>query len=165
MTQTLEEKRIAQATYRAEHREEIRAYIATYYAEHPEKKRASQAKYYQGHREERLSYQAARCAGYSEEERAQRQAYQARYRAEHRTEFNAYNTNRRNRRRANGGTFPRASWEYLKVLFGHCCSYCGRRVGRLTQDHVVPISKGGWHFSGNMVPACQPCNRSKGTRV
>lgn len=67
-------------------------------------------------------------------------------------------------KRANGGTFLHATWEYMKTLFGNTCTYCKRRIERLTQDHVIPISKGGWHFSGNIVPACKPCNSSKGSR-
>jgi 5-methylcytosine-specific restriction endonuclease McrA len=30
-------------------------------------------------------------------------------------------------------------------------------------EHVIPISKGGEHHLGNIVPACQRCNYSKHT--
>jgi len=69
------------------------------------------------------------------------------------------------RRRAAGGGFTAAAWEHLKALFGHCCAYCRRKMKKLTQDHVIPISKGGWHCSMNIVPACQPCNARKGASV
>jgi 5-methylcytosine-specific restriction endonuclease McrA len=55
-------------------------------------------------------------------------------------------------------------WTAIKAAYGHRCAYCGRRKP-LTQDHVVPISKGGAHTAGNIVPACQSCNSSKGVRV
>ncbi len=47
------------------------------------------------------------------------------------------------------------------VEFNHCCAYCGAN-GDLQVEHVVPISKGGEHHLGNIVPACQRCNFSKG---
>ena len=44
--------------------------------------------------------------------------------------------------------------------FDHCCAYCGAS-GDLEVEHVVPISKGGEHHLGNIVPACHSCNSSK----
>ena len=49
------------------------------------------------------------------------------------------------------------------VQFDHCCAYCGVD-GDLQMEHVIPISKGGEHHLGNIVPACQRCNYSKHTR-
>lgn len=45
-------------------------------------------------------------------------------------------------------------------LFGNCCAYCGGD-GPLHLDHVQPLSRGGLHTPGNLVPACQRCNISK----
>lgn len=47
------------------------------------------------------------------------------------------------------------------MQFGHECAYCGAG-GDLQVEHVIPISKGGEHHLGNIVPACQRCNSSKG---
>ena len=47
------------------------------------------------------------------------------------------------------------------VQFDHRCAYCGTN-GDLHMEHVIPISKGGEHHLGNIVPACQRCNYSKG---
>lgn len=44
--------------------------------------------------------------------------------------------------------------------FNHTCAYCGAS-GDLQVEHVVPISKGGEHHLGNIVPACHRCNSSK----
>jgi 5-methylcytosine-specific restriction endonuclease McrA len=32
-------------------------------------------------------------------------------------------------------------------------------------DHVVPLARGGGHSIDNVVPACRPCNRSKGGKL
>ena len=45
--------------------------------------------------------------------------------------------------------------------FDHCCAYCGVSGEDLHIEHVVPISKGGTHALGNIIPACQQCNFSK----
>lgn len=48
----------------------------------------------------------------------------------------------------------------LKRRFGGLCAYCGCG-GKMTIDHVVPLSRGGAHSLGNLLPVCQQCNFSK----
>jgi len=43
------------------------------------------------------------------------------------------------------------------------CAYCSATPTSV--DHVVPLSRGGTHWEGNLVPACKRCNSSKGTRL
>lgn len=47
------------------------------------------------------------------------------------------------------------------VEFDHRCAYCNAS-GDMQVEHVIPISKGGEHHLGNIVPACQRCNFTKG---
>ncbi len=58
--------------------------------------------------------------------------------------------------------FTAKQWEAMKNAYGHCCVYCGRKMKRLTQDHLTPLSSGGNHTQSNIVPACQSCNSKKG---
>lgn len=51
-------------------------------------------------------------------------------------------------------------WRRLVARHGGRCAYC-REVKPLTRDHVIPVSKGGRHAIGNILPACQSCNSSK----
>lgn len=44
--------------------------------------------------------------------------------------------------------------------FDYLCAYCGA-TGDLHIEHVVPISNGGSHSIGNIVPSCPRCNYSK----
>jgi 5-methylcytosine-specific restriction endonuclease McrA len=46
--------------------------------------------------------------------------------------------------------------------FGNCCAYCGSG-GDMQIEHVEPISEGGAHDIGNIVPSCWPCNANKRT--
>jgi hypothetical protein len=49
----------------------------------------------------------------------------------------------------------------------HICAYCARVIpaGRLTRDHVVPVSQGGRDIWMNVVAACRPCNQLKSGRT
>lgn len=54
-------------------------------------------------------------------------------------------------------------WEAIKDAYKHRCVYCGKKLRKFTQDHVVPLSRGGFHCASNVVPACRTCNSSKYT--
>jgi 5-methylcytosine-specific restriction endonuclease McrA len=41
------------------------------------------------------------------------------------------------------------------------CVYCGKRGGKLTVDHMVPLHRGGGHEDSNLVTACFACNNRK----
>lgn len=56
-------------------------------------------------------------------------------------------------------------WEMIKVAYKQCCAYCGEKVSELTQDHVIPVSKGGDHTAQNIVPACRSCNSRKHAKM
>jgi len=56
-------------------------------------------------------------------------------------------------------------WLRLVRRFNSRCAYCGVAEQQLTQDHVVPISRGGWDTEGNIVPACGQCNGEKADRL
>ena len=47
------------------------------------------------------------------------------------------------------------------------CHYCSQTVGagKLTMDHVVPVSRGGRSTKGNIVPCCDVCNKTKKHRT
>ena len=55
---------------------------------------------------------------------------------------------------------------------GRRCLYCGRGEaevrragGRLTRDHVMPLSRGGRDVWRNVATACEPCNNLKADRT
>ena len=58
----------------------------------------------------------------------------------------------------------RTQWWMKKIQKG-LCHYCQLQVGqgRLTMDHIVPLSRGGKSKKGNIVPACKECNNKKKT--
>jgi 5-methylcytosine-specific restriction endonuclease McrA len=58
------------------------------------------------------------------------------------------------------------SEDWVNILREHDekCAWCHRTGVPLEMDHVMPLSKGGKHEPGNIVPACKPCNSSRGNR-
>jgi hypothetical protein len=58
---------------------------------------------------------------------------------------------------------PHLSNEALFNRDRHMCAYCGRvfATGKLTRDHVHPVSKGGKDIWENVVSACSRCNQKK----
>jgi 5-methylcytosine-specific restriction endonuclease McrA len=60
--------------------------------------------------------------------------------------------------------YYKALKEQRKHDFDGCCAYCGLSPNFLTIDHVVPRSQGGTNDPNNLLPACKPCNESKGSQ-
>lgn len=65
---------------------------------------------------------------------------------------------KRRARLANNGIYLISNKDYKKLLSQNCF-YCDNVAEAL--DHVIPVSRGGRHSYGNLVPACKPCNSSK----
>lgn len=55
-------------------------------------------------------------------------------------------------------------WSRLKARYGNRCAYCAADR-HLTMDHIIPVSRGGRHSIGNLIPACGRCNSAKRTRT
>jgi len=56
----------------------------------------------------------------------------------------------------------KSSWWKTQIQKG-LCHFCQQSVGadNLTMDHLVPLARGGKSTRGNIVPACQSCNKKK----
>lgn len=133
--------------YRAAHREEAKRYAKTYRQANPSY--VSNAN--------RAWYQANKARVYENNRRWRQDNPQA---------FldQARNTQSVRRVRKISGdsrVVTRRDWLALCRRFGGRCAYCAERSD-LTMDHVVPLSRGGRHAIGNILPACDRCNKSKG---
>jgi 5-methylcytosine-specific restriction endonuclease McrA len=88
----------------------------------------------------------------------------AKWSARHPTHANQGSRRRRARIASVLATLTAAEWEAILEAAGRACIYCGSR-NQLTQDHLMPLSRGGNHTAANVAPACLPCNLSKGAKV
>lgn len=132
-------------------------------AKNKEAKKIYNRKHYQANKERLV----AKAKEYIEKNKAAAAAYNLEWQRRNKEKMAA--TRKRRRARVIGATicdFTDAQWADMQEIYDHRCAYCGNRfVGRLEQEHVVPLSKGGDHTLTNIVPACSRCNRVKGTRL
>jgi 5-methylcytosine-specific restriction endonuclease McrA len=129
--------------YNAATREQGRLRLRRWRAAHPEKDRGYARKYYQ-------------------QDPAKQYRSHLRWVQTHREQLYHLQRARHVKKHANGpNDLTLAQWREIKTHYGHCCVYCGRKMHKLTQDHITPLSQGGSHTASNIVPACQSCNSRK----
>lgn len=95
--------------------------------------------------------------------------YQVEWRQNNKEQFSGYMREARQRRINAEGFTTEEQWR--KIVQFYCpdnkCLKCGQEFVRsiqnrkITQDHVIPISRGGTHWPDNIQPLCYACNCSK----
>jgi len=73
----------------------------------------------------------------------------------------------RARKRNAEGSHTFGEWELLKKQYGCICPACGKSEPeiKLTEDHIIPLSKGGSDYIENIQPLCVKCNTRKHARI
>jgi 5-methylcytosine-specific restriction endonuclease McrA len=71
------------------------------------------------------------------------------------------------RRKSASGSHTFDEWQTLKAQYDWKCPCCGKREPEisLSQDHIVPLSKGGSDNIENIQPLCLRCNITKHTKI
>ena len=65
------------------------------------------------------------------------------------------------------GSYTFGEWELLKKQYGYTCPCCGKSEPeiQLTEDHIIPLSRGGSNYLENIQPLCRSCNAKKHTKI
>jgi len=62
-------------------------------------------------------------------------------------------------------TLTKEQWEYCLSYFDHKDAYTGLPMEIISQDHFIPLSKGGWYTIDNIIPCEKSVNSSKQSRL
>jgi 5-methylcytosine-specific restriction endonuclease McrA len=147
--------------YYSDNRERILAQRRKRYAENIEKERQlGRTKYYR-RRDKAVKHQRDKYVANRESELKRGK----KWRGEHPQEMRAHCRKRHALKLGASGTHSAKEWEELKEFFGNKCLCCGITGVALTEDHIVPLTKGGNDGIDNIQPLCGPCNSKKKQRT
>jgi 5-methylcytosine-specific restriction endonuclease McrA len=155
----LERQKTAQRKYYANHKQAKNARSKVWQSNNPDRMKAAYKRYRERHPEQVKAYNKAYGATHKALKSSLTMAW-----AKANPDRTRANGARRRARKADApiNDFTAKQWQEMKAHYGHKCVYCGRKMQRLTMDHITPLIHGGSHTLSNIVPACHSCNSRKG---
>lgn len=137
-----EKNRLKAKRWREANPERAKALYRKNYTANIEERRAGSRRWYAEHKE------------YSKE-------YRREYLKTHLVAHRIADHRRRARENHAEGFHTAEEWQNVLIQHNNKCFYCGTDKEFLTQDHAIPLSRGGSDWIENIVPACKSCNSQK----
>jgi 5-methylcytosine-specific restriction endonuclease McrA len=165
--QTIEEKRekhrIRQRVWRANNRDKCRASYKKWLDKNKDKAKEATLRWREEHKEKNLADQRVRIKRWGERHPERVLEKTRSYRRRNPSWNNEQNRKYRNRKIGSQGFHTASQWEELKKNVGYMCLCCKRNEPeiKLTEDHIIPLSRGGTDDISNIQPLCQSCNSRK----
>ena len=104
---------------------------------------------------------------YADKHKKEQREYTRKWRKENPEKTSMQWKRARIRKRKAEGSHTLGEWEILKKQYGFTCPCCGRKEPeiKLSEDHIIPLSKGGSDYIENIQPLCLSCNCKKHTTI
>lgn len=89
------------------------------------------------------------------------------WRARNKAIVNFWNKRRQIRKRGAMGSHTLEEWNELKKQCNYICFICNKVEPqiKLTEDHIIPLSRKGTDYIENIQPLCRSCNSKKGVKL
>lgn len=142
------------ALWRERNLDRVKEYAIKYHSENIEKEKQRYRKYDIENREKRNEYARKR--------RPMILEYQRNWARENPDKTRAKRYRRQSRLNNETNSVSEGDIRIRIFMFGEQCAYCGGKYKHI--DHLIPVSRGGRNIFGNIVPACDKCNCSKGIK-
>lgn len=148
------------AAYRKRTKAQMKAYCAERYRKNRTATLARVKAYTEANKEKVLKYHSRYHAANTEKVQTWARAWRR-----NNPERKAHHSNTRRARKAgNGGSHTLEELVEKFSSMGNACYYCGSS-GRMSVDHMTPLSRGGRDDIQNIVPACRSCNSRKNIKT
>lgn len=155
--------RTRRAAWASANKEKLLEYGREYYRRNPERMRLKRER----SRERMREYSKRWYEANKEKRQQQIKQYRLDNPEWHRQIVNSIARRRRVKKKGALGSHTYKEWEYLKFLYDYICPKCLRKEPeiQLTEDHKIPLSKGGTDYIDNIQPLCGVCNSSKNSKI
>ena len=131
-----------------------------YYINNIEKIKQQSKEYKEQHKEYYIEYAKAYGDKWKLKNKDKVKKAQQKYCQNNKEKLRIKNHNRRAKEKNLERTFTLEQWNACKEYFEHKCAYCGTEK-KLTQEHFIPVTKGGGYTIKNIIPVCKLCNSRK----
>ena len=133
----------------------------------PERNKQNTAKWIATHQERYKDYKRKSDRKYYLNNKEKVQESQRVWRENNREKWNFNGQRYKARKKGAQGNHTFQDWTSLREKNQFCCLVCDRREPeiKLTEDHVIPLSRGGTDYIWNIQPLCRKCNSKKHNKI